>query len=190
VDPGYFRQAKWLHLTGCNLAVTESARQACYRAMACLPPGARLSFDANLRPELLTVEQIRGLCQPAIERADVLLPSLGEAAMLSGAADDESGCREWAAQGKIVALKMGASGCRIYAGSEIIDVPGIAVQEVDPTGAGDTFCAAFSAALLEGMSPREAGRFANAAGALAVTKLGPMEGAPSRDDVERLLAQR
>jgi sugar/nucleoside kinase (ribokinase family) len=50
VSPGYFARAKWLHLTGCNLAVSESARLACYRAMECLPPGARLSFDPNIRP--------------------------------------------------------------------------------------------------------------------------------------------
>jgi sugar/nucleoside kinase (ribokinase family) len=65
----------------------------------------------------------------------------------------------------------------------VIDVPGFTVQEVDPTGAGDSFCAGFTVALLENMPLEEAGRFANAVGALAVTKLGPMEGAPSRQQV-------
>lgn len=187
VHPEYFKDVKWLHLTGCNLAVTESARLACYKALRCLPDHARLSFDANIRPELLTVEQIRSLVQPAVERADVLLPSLGEAAMLTGAPDDETGCRAWAAQGKTVVLKMGPLGCRIFHGGEDFTIPGFAVQEVDPTGAGDTFCAAFSVAILEGMPLRDAGRFANAAGALAVTRLGPMEGAPTRAEVEKMM---
>src|SRR5262249_10166229 len=55
VPPAYFTAAKWLHLTGCNLAVCESARQACMRALGCLPPGAGLSFDPNIRPEVLSV---------------------------------------------------------------------------------------------------------------------------------------
>jgi sugar/nucleoside kinase (ribokinase family) len=187
VRPAYFQAARWLHLTGCNLAVTASAREACYQAMRCLPAGATLSFDANIRPELLTVEQIRVLCQPVIERAGVLLPSLGEAAMLTGLADDEAGCRLWAGQGKTVVLKRGAQGCRIYHGDTVIDVPSFMVQEVDPTGAGDSFCAGFAAARLEGLDLAAAGRFANAAGALAVTKQGPMEGAPTRQEVEALL---
>ncbi|MDQ5853997.1 MAG: carbohydrate kinase family protein, partial [Chloroflexota bacterium] len=66
-------------------------------------------------------------------------------------------------------------------------VPGFVVPEVDPTGAGDTFCAAFVVGLLDGLDPVVAARFANAAGALAVTRRGPMEGAPTREEVTQLL---
>jgi sugar/nucleoside kinase (ribokinase family) len=58
---------------------------------------------------------------------------------------------------------------------------------VDPTGAGDSFCAGATVALLEGMSLAEMGRFGNAVGALAVTVKGPMEGAPTRGQVDALL---
>lgn len=190
VQPDYFRRARWLHITGCNLAVTPSSREACYRAVSLLPSAARLSFDANVRPELLTVEEIRELCEPVIQRADVVLPSLGEAQMLTGTASDEEGCRLWADQGKIVVLKMGARGCRIFAGDRDCEVPSFSVGEVDPTGAGDSFCAGFTVALLEGLSLKEAGRFANAVGALAVTKLGPMEGAPTRQEVLQFIQQQ
>jgi tagatose kinase len=190
VNPGYFQAAQWLHITGCNLAVTPSAREACYQAMRSLPAGARLSFDANLRPEILSIDEIRSLCAPVIRRADVILPSLGEAAMLTGAESDEAGCQAWAGEGKIVVLKMGEQGCRIYSGSKIINVPGYNVEEVDPTGAGDSFCAGFTVALLEGMPLADAGRFANAVGALSVTKKGPMEGAPTRPEVETFIAKR
>jgi sugar/nucleoside kinase (ribokinase family) len=183
VNPEYFTACKWLHLTGCNLAMSTSARQACYRALDVLPPGAQVSFDPNIRPELLSVEEIRSLCAPVLERAGVIFPSLGEAAMFTGAKDDDAGCRQWAAQGKTVALKMGASGSRLYQGTQVLDVPGYIVEEVDPTGAGDSFSAGFSVALLEGMTLDQAGRFANAVGALAVTRKGPMEGAPDRKDV-------
>ena len=189
VHSAYIKPARWLHLTGCNLAASASAKEACYRAMRLLPQDAFVSFDANIRPELLTVDQIRTLVQPAIKRANVIMPSLTEAAMLTGLETDEQGCQQWANEGKIVVLKMGAKGCRIYSGHEVIDAPGFAVKEIDPTGAGDCFCAGFTVALREGMPLEEAGRFANAVGALAVTKLGPMEGAPSRQEVMELLAQ-
>lgn len=190
VIPDYFAGARWLHVTGCNLAVCASSRDACYRALTCLPAAAQVSFDPNIRPEVLSVEQIRTLCGPVIERADVILPSLSEARMLTGAASDEDGCRQWAAQGKLVVLKRGPLGCRIYKGEAIIDAPGFRVQEVDPTGAGDSFCAGFTAALLDGLDLPAAGRFANAVGALAVTQKGPMEGAPTRADVMRLISEQ
>jgi sugar/nucleoside kinase (ribokinase family) len=72
----------------------------------------------------------------------------------------------------------------------VIETPGFVVQEVDPTGAGDSFSAAFTVAMLEGMPLVQAGRFANAVGALAVTKKGPMEGAPTRIEVENFLHSR
>jgi sugar/nucleoside kinase (ribokinase family) len=187
IAPAYFAAASWLHLTGCNLAVSAASRDACYRALACLPAGARLSFDPNIRPELLTAAEIRELVRPVIDRADVILPSVGEAAMLTGAADDEAGCRAWAGQGKLVVLKEGSRGCRIFHDRDVLHVPAFPVTEVDPTGAGDAFSAGVTVALLEGMSLPEMGRFANATGALAVTVQGPMEGAPTRGQVDALL---
>jgi sugar/nucleoside kinase (ribokinase family) len=188
VRPEYFSQVKWLHLTGSTLAVNDSSRAAAMRALEVLPPGARVSFDPNIRPEVLTVAEIRDLCRPVLDRADIVLPSAGEAMMFTGAGSDEAGCRELAAAGKLVVLKQGASGCRIYERESEIEVPGFAVEEVDPTGAGDAFCGGFTAALLEGMPLAEAGRFANAVGALAVPKKGPMEGTPTRQAALALLA--
>jgi sugar/nucleoside kinase (ribokinase family) len=190
VHSEYIGVTRWLHLTGCNIAASVSARDACYTAMRMLPADACLSFDANIRPELLTLGQIRELVKPVVERANVILPSLTEAAMLTGLETDDQGCRLWASQGKTVVLKMGPKGCRIYAGERMLEVPGFAVQEIDPTGAGDSFCAGFTVAMLENMPLEEAGRFANAVGALAVTKLGPMEGAPSGQQVTDFLSSR
>lgn len=188
VDPDALADVSWLHLSGCNLAICEPARDACCRAMDCLPAAARVSFDPNIRPEVLSVAEIRALCQPVIERADLMLPSAGEAAMLTGLEDDEAGCRHWAGQGKLVALKQDAAGCTLYQGDERLQVPGFPVTEVDATGAGDSFGAALTVALLENMPLEQAGRFANAVGALAVTRIGPMEGSATRAEVEAFMA--
>lgn len=60
---------------------------------------------------------------------------------------------------------------------------------VDTTAAGDAFVGGLAAALAEGKSLIEAAQFANAAGALAVTKPGAQPAMPWRPEVETLLGQ-
>ena len=57
---------------------------------------------------------------------------------------------------------------------------------MDTTGAGDAFTAGLTLALAEGMPLPEAVHFANAAGAVAVTRFGTMEAMPTRTEVEAL----
>jgi len=60
------------------------------------------------------------------------------------------------------------------------------VDAVDTTGAGDTFTAALTVALVEGQPPDEALQFACTAGALAATAMGAQPSLPSRRAVEEL----
>jgi sugar/nucleoside kinase (ribokinase family) len=77
---------------------------------------------------------------------------------------------------KIVVLKKGDSGCRVYTRESSFDVPGFQVNAVDPTGAGDCFDAGFISGYLDNLPLYEAARLANAMGALAASRSGPMEG--------------
>jgi len=63
------------------------------------------------------------------------------------------------------------------------------VSPVDTTAAGDAFVGGLAAALIEGLGLREAVRFANGCGAMAVTRAGAQPSLPSRAEVERLIAQ-
>jgi sugar/nucleoside kinase (ribokinase family) len=72
----------------------------------------------------------------------------------------------------------------------MVDVAGFAVEEIDPTGAGDCFGAAFVSTWLSGARPVEALRIANAAGALAVTRRGPMEGAATLAEIKSFLGRQ
>src|SRR5512139_1353551 len=47
VDPAYLAATRWLHLTGCNLAINEGGRDAGFKAMRHLREGAKVSFDPN-----------------------------------------------------------------------------------------------------------------------------------------------
>ena len=60
---------------------------------------------------------------------------------------------------------------------------------VDTTAAGDAFSAALSVGIVEGKSLEEAVAFANAAGALAVTKLGARPSIPTLAELETFLSK-
>ena len=188
-DKEYFKGAKWVHYTGFSMEAAPGYREAAYRSLEMLDQGTKVSFDPNIRPEIYTPQEIRKMCEPILERADLILPSGAEAILFTGASTEEEGIRLLSEGGKkIVVQKRGAEGSRFYKGDEIIDVPAFISEEVDPTGAGDTFAAALLTGLAEGKSIYDAGIFANAAGAFAVTKKGPMEGAPSRAQIDAFLA--
>jgi ribokinase len=69
-------------------------------------------------------------------------------------------------------------------------VPAHRVRAVDSTAAGDIFNGALAVALGEGRSLLEAARFACAAAAVSVTRLGAQPSAPHRREIEALLGRR
>lgn len=91
----------------------------------------------------------------------------------------------------IVAFTHGKRGCDVIVRGRTSKV-GIYPHavEVDPTGAGDTFGAAFVTFWLRDTPPAEALRLANAAGALAVTRKGPMEGTSTLSELQSFLSRQ
>jgi ribokinase len=87
----------------------------------------------------------------------------------------------------VVVETRGAEGARIHTGGSIDDVPGLPVEPVDATGAGDCFNGVFAAGLLEGRPLRECVERAVIAAGLSVTKPGAREGMPSREEIERAM---
>jgi len=66
-------------------------------------------------------------------------------------------------------------------------IPAFDVSVVDTTAAGDSFCGVLAASLANGISINLSVEIANAAGALAVTKLGAEPSLPQRDAIDDLL---
>ena len=88
----------------------------------------------------------------------------------------------------LIATTHGAEGAEIRRNGKLVaraDSP--IVDAIDTTGAGDTFTAALTVALVEGQSPEDALKFACAAGAAATTKRGAQPSLPTRAEVESLL---
>ena len=84
----------------------------------------------------------------------------------------------------LVATTRGAGVASLERDGELVAEARPPVTEaVDATGAGDTFTAALTVALVEGQAPVEALQFACAAGAAAVTKMGAQPSLPMRSEV-------
>ena len=190
IKPTLFENVKWLHISGSTLFLNNNSRAACLHALKLTKTaGGKVSLDPNLRSELMPLKQAREILAPFISSADLLLPTLPEAYALTGESDIEAAAKVLAVKpDAIIVIKRGPAGCSVIHRNQRVDVHGFSVEETDPTGAGDCFSAAFIAGLELSWPLERVGRFANAAGALAVTKMGPMEGAPTRKQVEDFYA--
>ncbi|MBB6283585.1 ribokinase [Geobacillus subterraneus] len=124
------------------------------------------------------------LLPPSVfKKASFLTPNEHERTILFDKMDEE------AFADKLIVTE-GAKGVRIWQDGQERLIPSFQVPVVDTTGAGDTFNGAFAVALAEGKPLEEACRFANAAAALSVTKLGAQAGMPTRGDVESFLSKQ
>ncbi|MBN1691294.1 MAG: class II D-tagatose-bisphosphate aldolase, non-catalytic subunit [Dehalococcoidia bacterium] len=181
----YAQSFRHLHLMGCSLSISRSIRDVCMAmAEAVKQAGGSVSLDPNLRPELLSAEECRNILLPVVRLADIVLPSGNEAGLLVHEQDTDTACRRLIESGvKIVVLKKGDSGCRVFTSESSFDVPGFNVNAVDPTGAGDCFDAGFISGYLDHLPLYETARLANAMGALAASRMGPMEGTFSLPEV-------
>jgi ribokinase len=132
------------------------------------------------------------LDQTVLQNVDVLTPNETELRILLGLRPDDPTptltlARQLQARGvKTIVVTRGEQGALILAGDSVIEAPGVSVEVVDTTGAGDAFNAALAVALAEGQPLQAAVRFANCAGALACTKLGVIPALAERAAVERL----
>ena len=102
--------------------------------------------------------------------------------------DAEKAAEKLVAQGvEKVIITLGRQGAFVLTKDEKVSVPAFKVDAVDTTAAGDTFCGAYAVANAERMIPVDALRFASAAAALSVTRMGAQPSAPSRLEIDEFL---
>jgi fructokinase len=160
-------QADWLHVSGSTLGfggrLAEAVEAAAVRV---LERGGRLSLDPNVRADADT--HLRERAARLARAAHVLFPSEGELAALDLDADD------LASRGAVICETRGREGALLL-GGDPVPVRAAEVDEVDATGAGDTFAAAFVTALRDGSDARSAAAFGCETAARSVSVLGAME---------------
>jgi ribokinase len=139
---------------------------------------------AAARPDavlILNAAPSRELPDSLWEVVDLLVVNEHEAADLAG--EPEALLKRVPA----VVVTLGGEGCAVLRrDQEPVRVPGIRVDAVDTTGAGDTFCGVLAAGLAQGLDLPDAARLASAAGALAVTRPGAQEAVPTAVEVAAL----
>lgn len=89
-----------------------------------------------------------------------------------------------------VILTLGNQGSVLKSKDHFERIPAYQVRAVDTTAAGDTFCGALVVRFSEGDSLSQAVRYASAAAALSVTRIGAQPSIPSKDEVSELIAQQ
>lgn len=142
-------------------------------------------------------------CAPARNFDDSYIPKINilvlnevEAGFLAGmqvetGADAEKAASILVAKGvEKVIITLGAKGAFVLTSEGKVSVPAFKVEAVDTTAAGDTFCGALAVALVEGKPQKEALRFAGAAAAISVTRMGAQPSVPMREEIDLFLEKQ
>ena len=155
---------------------------------------AALAREHSVRV-ILNPAPAQPLSDEILGNVSILTPNESEAELLTGIrVEDDAGAEEAAralvARGvKTVILTLGSRGAFVFESGSGELVPGFEVDAVDTTAAGDVFNGSLAVGLAEGMPLAGAVRFANAAAALSVTKLGAQPSAPTRAEIETFLTE-
>jgi 2-dehydro-3-deoxygluconokinase len=151
-----------IYFSGITLAILDDAgRETLAQALrAARANGATILFDTNLRPRLwASHDDMQAGMRLGGSLADIALPSFDEEAFLFGDSSAEDTVARYRDLGaSIVAVKNGGSAGRVWSARSGIAsfAPPPASKVVDTTAAGDSFGAAFYAALAAGAAPVDA----------------------------------
>jgi 2-dehydro-3-deoxygluconokinase len=186
----YITGAKVLHVSGISQAISESACDTIFQAVAIArAAGVTVSYDTNLRLKLWPLERARAITHAAMRDCDIALPGLEDAVLLTGLDDPDAIVDFYLRLGAgTVALTLGKAGTLVATPQRRERVAVREVAAVDATAAGDTFDGAFLAEILGGRDPFTATRHANAAAALSTLGFGAVAPMPSRAAVLAFLA--
>ncbi|NLB41240.1 MAG: ribokinase, partial [Clostridiales bacterium] len=126
----------------------------------------------------------------------IISPNESEASLLTGIeVDSEANAAKAASmlaektKAKYVVIKLGDKGALLYEEGRHLLIPGYRVQAIDSTAAGDSFTAAMTIKLLEHGNIEKAIQYANAVGALCVSKKGAQPSLPTSSEVSDFICK-
>ena len=183
----------FMHVSGSAVGDPAMGAKVLRACRALHAKGVKISFDPNVRKELIGDKSYFERVHELIGISSIFLPSEEDALTLYPGQQLESFAAEFFARGAdYVVLKKGEKGCEgVSRGGERVSLAAHSVDVRDPTGAGDCFCATFVTLIASGkFNFGQVMARANAAGALAVTKVGPMEGNSSLAAIEEFMAEQ
>ncbi len=178
-----------LHVMGSSLfsaPLIEAAKQAIGHVKS---RGGTVSFDPNVRKEMLDSPGMIEALQAVLRQCDIFMPSGAELTLLTNVSSEERAIADILGLGvSTVVVKRGSDGASYHSRDGTLRMKAFKATETDPTGAGDCFGATFVTCRLQGRSIEESLRYANASGAHAVSVCGPMEGTSGFPELDALIA--
>lgn len=125
---------------------------------------------------------------------DILVVNESEAQYISNSLIEEGNIDQIAqklrdAGAKAVIITLGHKGSYLKTDSEAYFIPSYPVNAIDTTAAGDVFCGALAVACINGCISSDALRFASAAAAIAVTRIGAQPSIPVLAEVQEFMKQ-
>ena len=154
------------------------SRETIHDCLAAVSSDCLVVYDINLRPPFFE----RAWIERSLHHAKIVKLNDDEVRTLSemfgtGPRSDLDYARDLLATHpklELVCVTRGANGCLAVSRTEVVDLPGIAVQVVDTVGAGDSFTAALIQTRLAGWPLAKSAAFANRVGSLVASRLGAM----------------
>ena len=192
-SPEKLAGAKYFHIMGCSMmADLAFGRKIVDSMISANEQGAKVSFDPNIRPELMKDPEAMDLVAAVMERMNVYMPGVGELLQFSGKDSVDEAVKYYFENPnlELIVLKDGSRGCHIYDRTGKVFSFGVyKAKPVDATGAGDSFDAAFLCGLIEGKSIEDATKLATAAATLNIAAFGPMEGKINRANCDAIITE-
>ena len=199
-------EARALQLSGTALSRGSTRDVSLYLAERADALEITTFIDLDLRPDQwshplaygLNMRTVMPLCDVIIgteEEFAAALSSAPEAVMAGEKAVDRAGLQRLlletcAERNLTLVVKRGARGLSVFQRDRVVDVPGYPVEIVNTVGAGDGFASGLIAGWARGWDWSRAARFANACGALVVTRQGCARALPYWHEVEDFIAER
>jgi 5-dehydro-2-deoxygluconokinase len=209
IDPAYVGSAAALVVTGTHFSTptVDAASRAAMKAARAA--GTRVVFDIDYRPVLwgltgrgdgetryIRSDNVSAHLQSIVPGCDLVVGTEEEIRIVGGSDDLLTALRVLRAlTSATIVLKRGAGGASVLAGplpedlDKAIECPGFPVEVFNVLGAGDAFMAGLLSGWLGGKSWAEAGRIANACGALVVARHGCAPAMPTRKELASFLAR-
>jgi ribokinase len=152
--------------------VAELAKKAGWKVV--LTPAPSSEFDPKL-----------------LEFIDIITLNETEVTQIAGEANFESAGSELSKRVGLVFVTQGAKGVSVFADGQLLGhVEAMAVDSIDATGAGDTFCGYVVAGLAQGLTPLEAAKLGTVAAGISVQSRGASNSVPLRQEVDLLMLKR
>ena len=190
-DPESFKSAKYMHIMGCSLMAKEEFANEILKTMHLqVSSGSVISFDPNIRHELFTDSSIHTIIEDVLENTSIFMPGYNELLSIANESNLEKAVQKCFSYPKMsmLLLKNGSKGSTLFTKDGTTEKIGIyPVNQLDPTGAGDSFDGGFLSGLVHNKSLRDSLRIAAAAGALNAAAFGPMEGDISEETVQKMI---